>query len=401
MFTRLFNFFGAGRNTYQQLYRDFGATDFMSFSSPQEKLMYAVKNPAFLKVAALQCDTFSLGEFKLYDKQGERVLEHPLLDVLKAPNFAQGAQEFTWEWMFWLLLGQSTIRATASDFGSLTRPLLIPLNETALYVPPGEKLKDPRNILTKKEFDAQKKIYFDYYTSDGVKVKIQGKDLIRAQDMALEPDEASRIEGLLKVIQNNERTIDSQNINIRYAGKFMVSGQQDPNDVSTLPMAEDERQTIERDTLKANPVQAVKSMIDIKRYVQGKMFISLGEAFEQTYHQIGSMYSIPRDVLEAYNSSTFENQKQARAAHVTYTLTPKARVLCSVILDHFGMTTEGYKLELDYSHLPFMQFFEVERYEAEKTRQEAIKTRIDNIERMRALGLTDEDIELDRKNLLS
>lgn len=384
---------GQGRDSYQNLYRDFGHADFMSFSSEYEKLMYAVKNPAFLKVASMQCDTFSMGEFRLYDKQGAEVYDHPVLELLKSPNFGQTTDEFTWEWMFWLMLGQSTIRATGADFNSLTPPLLIPLNATALEKPRGQKLLDPRNILSRETFEAQRELKYLYHTGDGQAVEIPGYELIQSRDLGLGTDEATRIGGLLKIIQNNERTIDSQNVNIRYAGKFMVSGQVDPNDVTTLPMAEDERRDIETKSLKSNPVQAVKTIVDIKRYVKDKMFIALGDAYNQTYYQIGSMYSIPADVLEAFASSTFENQKQARGAHVTNTLEPKGRVMCSAILKHFGLDREGFKLDYDFSHLSFMQIFEVERYEAQIRRQAAIKAKIENFQSLREAGLKLEDLD--------
>lgn len=178
---------------------------------------------------------------------------------------------------------------------------------------------------------------------------------------------ASRIEALLKIIQNNERTIDSQNINIRYAGRFMISGRSDVDDVSVLPMTQDEKEDIERKSLSNKPVEAVKSMIEIQKYVKDKMFLNLGEAYNQTYLQIGNMYGIPRDVLDAFNSSTFENQEKAQGRQVTYTLQPKSRVLGNAILSHFGMNEE-FDLELSYDHLPFMQVFEKERMERkEKT----------------------------------
>src|SRR5699024_10610239 len=106
--------------------------------------------------------------------------------------------------------------------------------------------------------------------------------------------------------------------------------------------------------------------IKIQKYVKDNMFIKLGESYLQTYMQIGGMYNIPKDVLEAYNSSTFENQEKAMGRQVVYTLDPKARTLCGAILNHFDMS-QDFTLEVKYDHLPCMQVFETERMDRKET----------------------------------
>lgn len=377
MWQGLSNFFFGQKTEKNLLYREFGGTNFISFRSEYEKLMYAVKNPAFLKVASLQCDTFSLGKFELRQK-GEKVESHPLIELLKNPNFYQETSDFLWEWMFWLMLGSSPIRATANNFNSLTPPLLIPLEPMNLDFP---KISNPKTILTRETFESNREEYFKYHVGSGKVLNIPGYDMIVKNDLGIDSGiKASRIEALMKIIQNNENAIDSQNINIRYAGRFMISGQSDVDDVTVLPMGQDEKEDIERKSLSRRPVEAVKSMIQIQKYVKDKMFLTLGESFLQTYQQIGSMYGIPKDVLEAFKSSTFENQEKAMGRQVTYTLEPKARMLCGAILNHFEMNKE-FTLELKYDHLPFMQVFEIERMERkEKT--------IDIFSKLRALGVS-------------
>lgn len=377
MWQGLSNFFFGQKTEKNLLYREFGGTNFISFRSEYEKLMYAVKNPAFLKVASLQCDTFSLGKFELRQK-GEKVESHPLIELLKNPNFYQETSDFLWEWMFWLMLGSSPIRATANNFNSLTPPLLIPLEPMNLDFP---KISNPKTILTRETFESNREKYFKYHVGSGKVLNIPGYDMIVKNDLGIDSGiKASRIEALMKIIQNNENAIDSQNINIRYAGRFMISGQSDVDDVTVLPMGQDEKEDIERKSLSRRPVEAVKSMIQIQKYVKDKMFLTLGESFLQTYQQIGSMYGIPKDVLEAFKSSTFENQEKAMGRQVTYTLEPKARMLCGAILNHFEMNKE-FTLELKYDHLPFMQVFEIERMERkEKT--------IDIFSKLRALGVS-------------
>jgi len=89
------------------------------------------------------------------------------------------------------------------------------------------------------------------------------------------------------------------------------------------------------------------------------------------------MYGIPKDVLEAYNSSTYENQEKARGAHVSYCLMPKGNVFFEGLTEYFGYTKENKEIIIDWEHLPFMQVFAKERAETEKVKAETLNTLMD------------------------
>ena len=74
-------------------------------------------------------------------------------------------------------------------------------------------------------------------------------------------------------------------------------------------------------------VHAVSKMLEIRRFVEDMASLELDKKYLNAYYLIGKMYGIPRDVLEAYESSTFENQEKARGAHVSYALQPRGNAL--------------------------------------------------------------------------
>jgi hypothetical protein len=145
----------------------------------------------------------------------------------------------------------------------------------------------------------------------------------------------------------------------------MVAGKQDPNNVTQLPLGEEEVQDIETKMNGRKQVHAVKNMIDIKRFVEDMASLELGKAYLEDYFLVGSMFGIPRDVLEAYNSSTYENQEKARASHVSYTLQPKGNDFMSALAKRWGYDKEGKSIVIDWAHLPFMQVFEKDRAQTE------------------------------------
>ena len=64
---------------------------------------------------------------------------------------------------------------------------------------------------------------------------------------------------------------------------------------------------------------------------------------------IGSMYNIPKEVLDAYlQKSTFENQEKARGAHVEQALQPKGSDLMDTIERMFGYNNVGIDLQINW-----------------------------------------------------
>lgn len=207
-----------------------------------------------------------------------------------------------------------------------------------------------------------------YRYNDGTAFEFKITDLMSVYDLAIR---TSRVDALLKVIYNSEASLDSLNINVRYAGKFMVAGKTDPDDVTKLPLTETEKTDIEQKMNDQRPVHAVKSMVDIKRFVEQAGAQKLPEIYLQMYFIIGSMYNIPKDVLEAYNSGTYENQEKARGSHVSYSLQPKADLLMEKLLNHFGLTNE-FTMYMDWEHLPFMQVFADQRAKTEYQKTQSL-----------------------------
>lgn len=368
------------RSLFGKNYRHFammaedGLTQFNLQLTFQEKLNLVLSNPAALKVIALQCDLFSLGKFYVY-KDNKEIEDHPLLKLLNDPNPFDNRQEFLWSYMFWLMLGSANVYVYDKDPDPLIPNRMYVLNPDKIDYPDKVKESSDKIILANKTIEEFKKEIVHYNYSDGTSFKFPYGNLLSVSDLGKTTSRLnihSRIDALLKIIQNNEQSMDSMNINLIYSGKFMISGKTDPNNVDELPMSNDEKRDVEKKALSRKPVEAVKSMIDIKRYVEGAAAQGLDNFWLHTYFIIGSVYGIPRDVLEAYASSTYENQEKARGAHIDYTLQPKADILCGKLSTFFGLTDRGESIELSWDHLPFMQVFEAQRASVKQTKSQTL-----------------------------
>jgi len=334
---------------------------FNDYTSDLEKYNAVWSNPAFCKVVCLQCDLYSLGRIKVKDSSGNEI-DDPVLDLFKDPNYTQSGNQFLWDTMFSYMQGNVYCYLDNN----------LPTVDNIIYFLESHKMEWPtdfdkykdRLILSKASYKQITDIKIIYRYEDGSSLPIPLSKILILTDLSNGQGNwfkgRSRIDSLCKIFSNADAALDSTNINIRYSGKFMVTGQVDPKDVSKLPMSDEEKKSIEQKVNGPKSVHAVKTASEIKRFVENIGALKLDEAYRTAYFLIGSMYNIPRDVLEAYlQSSTFENQEKSVAKHVAYTLQPKGDDFFGELSTRFGFTDK--KICITWDHLPFMQVFEKEK----------------------------------------
>lgn len=350
--------------SFLRLGREFSPrTEFNDYSGDLQKLKVALSNPALLKVISLQCDLFSLGRITVVDKNGKELKDDPAIQLLQNPNPFQTDRQLLWDFMFWTMLGNSYLYTDSA--------VVSPSNK--LYFLDFSRMEWPRSLEVEQDklifSTAKEKSVFDtkikYKYKDGNSYDVPLNKLIITNDLTNGTGNwfkgPSRIDALVKPLSNVDASLDSKNINTRYSSKFLVSGQADPKDVHKMPMHGDEKTDIETKMNGPKSVHAIKSMIDIKRFVENMAHLELDKSFLADYFIIGMSYNIPRDVLEAYVSSTYENQEKARGSHVSYTLQPKGDDFVNALSKRWGYTQQGKKIVIGWGHLPFMQVFEKEK----------------------------------------
>lgn len=334
-------------------------------------------SPALLSIFALQCDLFSLGDIVLTDADGNTIEEADLLNTLDRPNPFMEKSDFLWCVMFAIMLGNCYIYHYRSATG---QDKLYILDERNMEFSDKLRQYNERIILSARTLKKMEGEMVRYKVSDTESINIEWGDIIHIPDIqylgALKG--SSRLEAAIKIVANSESALEAQNINLRYSGKFMVAGKTDEGNVMKLTLSPQEKDDIEKKIEGTKNVHAVRSLIDIKRFVEDIGSLKLTEAYMDAYFQIGKLYSIPKDVLEAYQSSTFENQEKARGAHVSYTLQPKGEQLMAGLIRSFDM--ENAKGTLSWNHLPFMTVFK-------KQEAELKEKQVDTMQKLLSMGI--------------
>jgi len=336
-------------------------TDYTEFSDDIRKLEVVFSNPAALKVFQISCNMFSMAKPFAYKDDVEQKND-PFVNWLKKPNPMQQRNQWLWDYKFWKMIGNAYGYANSHIAGNSNLKMYW-LDSSKITMP--VEMQDMRDkiILSAANETKINNFNIQYTYKDGSKTQFRWGDIAHIPDLTNGVGNwfkgPSRIDALYKVVSNSEAALDSKNINVRYAGKFIVAGKTDTNDVSKIPMGETEKTDVEQKMNGRKNVHAMKSLVDIKRFVENASIVGeLDDSYLNDYFVIGSLYDIPKDVLEALNSSTFENQEKGRGAFVDYCLTPDAEQLSSSLESFFNYDKN---IIFDWSHLSFMQVFAKDR----------------------------------------
>lgn len=337
--------------------------EFNDLVSDHEKLIKIFRNPALLKVVALNCDLFSLAELYVYKNDRERE-DDPILDMFQMPNMMQTQGQWLWDYMLWRQFGTAYLYVESKEISEDNNMYF--LNPLKMEFPRSIENKTDQLILSNKKKRELTDFKVKYKYEDGTSMEIPMSNILVFTDLTNGTGNwfkgNSRLEAIYKIIANSESSLDSKNINLKFSSKFLVAGQNKLEDVFSSPMGQEEKDSVE-DTMNGNKnVHAIKSMIDIKRFVSDMKNLALDESYQADYFTIGSMFNIPRDVLESYmKSSTFENQEKSTAKHITYSLDPAGKDLTTRLSRFFGYSAKKKDLVLSWDHLPFNQVFEKDR----------------------------------------
>lgn len=352
-----------------------------------EKLRVVTNSPALLKVISLDCDIFSLGKINQY--QEGKVKEYDFLYSLsKKPNITQTWTQFLWDYKFWLdIFGVAYLYNPNNSSAIKDNNSLQWLNPVNIVWDSNTENKLKKFFFSASSYRDVLKNTITYRFENGESKKIQLDEIVPFYDLTNAGTNNplngySRIDSLYKVIKNSELSLDAKAINLEFAQKFLVAGQADPNNVTETPMTRVEQMDIETKVRGGKQVHAIKSMIDINRFVEDIGKLKLDESFYNDYFMFGTMFNIPRDILEAnLRGSTYENQEKAMARLVEYCQSPKGQMLTDWLESQYSLQD----IRMSWGHLMFNQVFE-------KEKAERVGLQLDNITKAKEIGAIN-DIE--------
>lgn len=336
------------------------------YKSYAEKISEVLSNPAVLKVLTFRADVFS--QVRINSFINEKLSEENVLYSLQSkPNYWQSWTDLHWDIEFFRCLGVAYIYKQNDSIYCLNPAnIKIDSNTLKLY----QRLMFSFN--SKKDF---KNKTFKYQLPNNTEMVLDLNNLYMLSDLSgtLTNDffsPPSRLDALCEVVRNSRLALQSKGINLEFTQKYLISGQHNSSDVSSLPMSENEKNGIEQGILGSRTIHATESKIDFTHLVSNLKQLGLDEAYLADLTIIANMYGVDTDVLGiSTKKSTYENKEKGIGAFIDYTLMPKVQQLT----DLYEQLYELEDLKGSFEHLSFNQVFEAEKVLNQKTELEALK----------------------------
>lgn len=371
-------------------------TNFSKFDNDYSGLIeYALDNPAFMLALKAKCDLFSLVKINSYTKDNVLDKEDFFHTVVGNANYFQTWEQLLWEYCFWKSIG--TAYLYTPDNNEITKGTqFIMLRPQDIVFSSETRKALGKIVLTKKSYDDLMKNQVKYRQNDDsinnalpIALKLIHPFFSTTNGITGNWYEGySMINSLTPIMDNVMELLKTQNVNLRYSGKFMgtkETGKIDLNDLNNGTALE--TKDIEEKVSSSKDFHALKEPFSIKRFVDSIANLKLDDQLITQYFLIGKMLGMPKDYLEAsLKGSTYDNKSQAMLQVVSQVLQPDIDQFTSFVEGKYGVN----KLKGSWSHLPFMS-------DSEKTRQELIKEKLLNIKLAQENGAKYTEAELQQQ----
>jgi hypothetical protein len=343
---------------------------------------HPILTPAIIFVAKL----FSQAHFYIEDENGKRIKKHPLLKLLKNPNYFQTQTDFFEALMFTQIAQGQAIIYRKKIKGFKGENTLYLLNPNLIEYP--DEFRTRLSGLNEKNPIGNVKVLYD---RDGENLKIPLKDLLFFYDLPNGLDTTnmfsnkSRIDGLAQTLINTTDSLLAKNIILKTNGKELITG----GSQTDFPLSPTEKKDAE-ELFHANygtGKDRKRGIITKAKLTWQSMHIALrdlglDESVKVDGNLIYTALHIPKDILSLEaKKTTYNNFKESMVSYIQNEMKSSADGVVAVLQKM--IKEDNLTLKATFEDLPIMQFILIERYEGVEQRAVALAA-------LRAAGLPDE-----------
>jgi hypothetical protein len=302
----------------------------------------------------------------LYDKDGNKVEEHWLLDLIAHPNAIQSWSDVIYSLSVQdALYSNSFAYAPVRSFG--VRNLMVPLPASKVKIhTTGKRLKfmDADDLIDK----------FTFRYDDNTDETIPWLDMIylTTDDGMNVIKPVSRIDTLKYPLSNIRAQYHKRNVLLENIGAIGILSAQQNDLGGAIPMTPEEKNTIQRDWYKRQKDELIitEAQVNWQPMSFPTKDLMLFEELSADKLAIIDTYGMNANIFSSDKGSTFDNVRESIKMVYQDTIIPETQAMYDALMHQFGLDKEGYYLTADFSHLPILQDDEQMKATAIKTQAE-------------------------------
>jgi len=341
-----------------------------------------VEIPELRAIIDKRAEMMSTNKPCLYDKNGEKVESHWLVDLFQNPNAMQ-----SWNDVIYSLSVQDALYSNAFAYCPKRsfdiRNLIVPLPANKIQINlSGKKLNamDNEDLITNFKFtyddDSKETIEWQdmlYFTTD------DGMNLVKP---------ISRIDSLRYPLSNIKAQYHKRNVLLENIGSIGILSTQSNDMGGAIPMTPEEKETIRRDWYRRSKdeLMITESQVNWQPMSFPTKDLMLFEELTADKIAIIDAYGLSINLFSTEKGATFSNVKDSIRMVYTDTIIPETQSMYNSLMKQLGLDSEYY-LKAEFHHLPVLQV-------DEKDKAEVTKLKAETLEKIAALGveLTPEEI---------
>jgi hypothetical protein len=338
--------------------------------------------PELRAVIDKRASMMASNEVRMYDANGEEVLNHWFLDMVKKPNPVQ-----SWADVVYSLSVNDALYSNAFGYSPVRsfdiRNMFVPLPSNKVQImTSGKKLRqmDVEGLIDGYRFEYDNNEFESLELKDVIYLATNdGMNLIRP---------TSRIDALKYPLSNIKAQYNKRNVLLENIGAIGILSAQNSDMGGAIPMTPDEKRSIQRDWYNRSKDEVIitESQVNWQSMSYPTRDLMLFEELNADKIAIIDAFGMNVNLFSSEKGTTFTNVRDSVRMVYTDTIIPETQQMYDTMAHQMGLAQQGYKIVADFTHLPVLQ-------DDEQMKAQSLNTKADAINKIIQAGvlLSDEE----------
>jgi phage portal protein BeeE len=364
--------------------RVWGVKDAIWIDTNEQWKLY-VEIPELRAVVEKRASMMSSNIPCMYDKDGNEVTNHWMIDVINKPNPTQ-----SWSDLVFTLAVQDALFSSAFIYAPKRS-----MNVRNLFVPvPSDKVQIKTSGKKLKQMDVDgliDKYVFKYDDEEQETIEIEDMIYLMTNDGMNMIRPVSRLQSLKFPLSNIKAQYKKRNVLLENIGAIGILSSKKNDIGGALPMTPEEKKQIQRDWYRRQKDELIitENEVNWQPMSYPTKDLMLFEELNADKIALIDAFGLSVNLFSSEKGTTFTNVRDSIRMVYQDTIIPETQQMYDSIMQQVGLADEGYYLKAEFHHLPVLADDELAIARATKARTEAI-------EKIIAMGvdLTPEEIRL-------
>jgi HK97 family phage portal protein len=356
--------------------RVWGVKDAIWIDTNEQWKLY-VEIPELRAVVEKRASMMSSNIPCMYDKDGNEVTNHWMVDVINKPNPTQ-----SWSDLVFTLAVQDALFSSAFIYAPKRS-----MDVRNLFVPvPSDKVQIKTSGKKLKQMDVDgliDKYVFKYDDEAQETIEIEDMIYLMTNDGMNMIRPVSRLQSLKFPLSNIKAQYKKRNVLLENIGAIGILSSKKNDMGGALPMTPEEKKQIQRDWYRRQKDELIitENEVNWQPMSYPTKDLMLFEELNADKIALIDAFGLSVNLFSSEKGTTFTNVRDSIRMVYQDTIIPETQQMYDAIMQQIGLADEGYYLKAEFHHLPVLADDELAIARAQKTRVEAV-------EKIVAMGVT-------------